>query len=316
VDADSGSATRSTFTYNAWYNNSADDASGDVNSADLAAATGNIFTDPDLYDDSLDGDCTNDVLFPNGSSPLINAGDPSLTDADGSISDIGAYGGAGADIDDADGDGYASPIDCDDTDASIHPGALEVIDDGIDQDCDGADLTADADADGHISEATGGDDCDDTDATVNPDQSEVPYDGVDNDCDPATSDSDVDGHDAEAVGGDDCDDTDAAINPEAAEVWYDGVDQDCSGGSDHDQDGDGHDAVASGGDDCDDLDATRVTPADCASGGDTGDTDLPGAKDTGDPDARGDCGCATEGGTAIVVPVVLLAAFATRRRRR
>ncbi len=47
---------------------------------------------------------------------------------------------------DVDGDGYTnaaacfgSKDDCDDTDASVHPGADEIPDDGIDQDCDGVD---------------------------------------------------------------------------------------------------------------------------------------------------------------------------------
>ncbi len=40
---------------------------------------------------------------------------------------------------DDDGDGYTDDVDCDDTDASIYPGAEEIADDGIDQDCDGAD---------------------------------------------------------------------------------------------------------------------------------------------------------------------------------
>jgi hypothetical protein len=39
-------------------------------------------------------------------SPLINAGDPSLYDADGSRADIGIYGGAGGNAWDRDGDGY------------------------------------------------------------------------------------------------------------------------------------------------------------------------------------------------------------------
>ena len=44
---------------------------------------------------------------------------------------------------DADADGYAGDggDDCDDTDPAIHPGAEEVCEDGVDNDCDGADMT-------------------------------------------------------------------------------------------------------------------------------------------------------------------------------
>lgn len=38
---------------------------------------------------------------------------------------------------DADGDGYNELVDCDDFDASIHPGAFEGIGDGLDSSCDG-----------------------------------------------------------------------------------------------------------------------------------------------------------------------------------
>jgi hypothetical protein len=40
---------------------------------------------------------------------------------------------------DADRDGYNSPQDCDDGNAAIHPGAFDVPEDGLDQDCDGVD---------------------------------------------------------------------------------------------------------------------------------------------------------------------------------
>lgn len=52
-----------------------------------------------------------------------------------------AYGIAetGRDTDD-DGDGYTvGEGDCDDADASVHPGAEETFDDGTDSNCDGED---------------------------------------------------------------------------------------------------------------------------------------------------------------------------------
>ena len=44
---------------------------------------------------------------------------------------------------DFDGDGFRSNKDCNDHDASVFPGAPEIADDGIDQNCDGVDLITD-----------------------------------------------------------------------------------------------------------------------------------------------------------------------------
>jgi len=98
--------------------------------------------------------------------------------------------------------GYvADNTDCDDTDATIYPGATEIAGDTIDQDCDGSDLAVsqvwyqDNDGDGFgdpnnsktsATQTAGGvsdnTDCDDTDATVYPGATEIAGDGIDQDC--------------------------------------------------------------------------------------------------------------------------------------
>ncbi len=151
--------------------------------------------------------------------------------------------------------GYvARSDDCDDTSASVYPGADEVCDDGIDQDCNGHDLGCDAvddDQDG-FTELDG--DCDDADSSVYPGAQEI-CNEKDDDCDGVTDgvDEDRDGAVAEACGGTDCDDQNPDIHPGAEELC-DGSDNDCNGDiDDRDSDSDGAIDIACGGADCDDT---------------------------------------------------------------
>ncbi len=144
---------------------------------------------------------------------------------------------------DEDGDGFSvEGGDCDDSDANVHPGALEHCD-GIDEDCDGSvdedpvdgsDWFEDADGDGfgnidlaavaceqpsgHVADGT---DCDDEHANAYPGASEI-IDGIDNDCDGLLDceDGDCAGVCTEAGACDDGDDNDL-------DGWTDCEDDDC-----------------------------------------------------------------------------------------
>lgn len=178
---------------------------------------------------------------------------------------------------DFDGDGWARPLDCNNRDASVFPGADEVPYDGIDQDCSGADVT-DVDGDGYegarsASGAAGAagaagagdraEDCDDTRADVHPASVDVCDDGIDQDCngsDEACDTLDHDGDGVSAAAGD-CNDAAAAIAPDQDEIYYNGIDDDCDPTTeDADQDGDGFSKL--GGGDCADENAQVFPGAD------------------------------------------------------
>ncbi|MCB9613255.1 MAG: putative metal-binding motif-containing protein [Sandaracinus sp.] len=145
---------------------------------------------------------------------------------------------------DADGDGYVRGEDCNDADASIHPGAYDPeCPDGVDQDCDGHDgepdiicnyFPEDFDGDGYPQ----GVDCDDFNPAVHPGAYEDCCGDVDMNCDGVVDmctncfpwiDEDGDGYPADGFGPIDCDDGNPSIHPDATEICGDGIDSNCDG---------------------------------------------------------------------------------------
>ena len=86
---------------------------------------------------------------------------------------------------DVDADGVSSERDCDDLNASVYPGAAELMGDGLDNNCDGRidELYLDRDGDGFGAMDEGGTDCDDYNAEAYPNAEEILDDGIDQDCD-------------------------------------------------------------------------------------------------------------------------------------
>jgi hypothetical protein len=135
---------------------------------------------------------------------------------------------------DMDADGYTDDVDCDDHHPAVHPGAIEVRCNNLDEDCDGKDLCVpDRDGDGAPADL----DCDDNDPRRSPLNPEIRCNGVDENCDGFdVCDEDGDGDDFPH----DCDDHDARRHWNAKEIFCDGIDQDCDGKDccDNDEDGD------------------------------------------------------------------------------
>jgi len=227
--AESASLGGSTLAYDGYAANAVADGAGYFYVSD--GRDGNVVADGAGFADyDASAGCASDLRLAAG-SPFKDAGDPAVLDPDGSRSDMGAYGGPAAPVEDRDGDGADTTEDCDDTSADRHPGADERCD-GVDDDCDGAaddapvdgdTWYADADADGYGDDAAAvvacapadgsapdgtaanNRDCDDTDRWVNPDASDYPGDGVDADCN-GTDNAQVvpDAPEADAGGGCSC----------------------------------------------------------------------------------------------------------------
>ncbi|MGI9099206.1 MAG: putative metal-binding motif-containing protein [Solirubrobacteraceae bacterium] len=84
---------------------------------------------------------------------------------------------------DIDNDGYHRDVDCNDNDSSVHPGAPEILNNTIDEDCDGQ-LSYDRDGDGILASSLGGD-CNDTNPAIRPGIPDIPDNRIDDNCDGA-----------------------------------------------------------------------------------------------------------------------------------
>ncbi len=169
---------------------------------------------------------------------------------------------------DQDGDGFPESEDCDDTSATIYPGATESCNE-LDDDCDG-----------EVDESAGGTWYADADG-----------DGYG---DPETTAEDCSGGDGWIAEAGDCDDSDPYTNPEGTELC-DGYDNDCDGEADEDAadavtmyldaDGDGYGDPGSGMTGCEFPESYCPDDTDC----DDADADInPGASETCDL-ADNDC---------------------------
>ncbi len=213
-----------------FYTDADNDTYGDEN--DL---TGTAFCDqPALYSLSADDCDDSETTINPGASEVCDGGVDNDCNGDADDAD------AGTDVStkttyyvDADSDGYGSSTipgsdycdqpsltsltsdDCEDGDGAINPGATEVCDGDVDNDCSGA---AD-DADTNTTEASKTTWFTDGDGDGYGDENDA---GTDLCTQPSNT----------STSSDDCDDVDGAINPGATEVCDSDVDNDCNGSAD------------------------------------------------------------------------------------
>jgi hypothetical protein len=137
-------------------------------------------------DDTLRGNSAVDEYFGETGDDTIDARDGNAeriscgADSDEAINDFTDIIAECERGIDSDADTFSSAVDCNDTVRAINPGAAEVFDNGIDENCDGRDNpNPDRDGDGFGVPI----DCDDGNAAIKPTAVEVRGNAVDENCD-------------------------------------------------------------------------------------------------------------------------------------
>ncbi|MEA2183039.1 MAG: hypothetical protein QOF69_2224 [Solirubrobacteraceae bacterium] len=142
--------------------------------------------------DTIDGGGGADSLFGNGGDDLLKARDgvpdtvdcglgtdKAIVDTIDTVRNCETVDASKELEPDADGDGIAKPADCNDSNPSIKPGAVDIPENGVDEDCDGADaVNFDRDGDGYQRPQ----DCNDNNAKINPGVTDIPGNRLDEDC--------------------------------------------------------------------------------------------------------------------------------------
>ena len=143
----------------------------------LAGGSGDDFLKGNSGVDDYFGETGNDVIEArDGRAERISCGGDT-DEARNDFTDIIAECERGID---GDGDGFSSAVDCNDGARNIFPGAAEVFDNGVDENCDGHDNpNLDRDADGFPQPG----DCDDANAAIRPTALEIRGNPFDENCD-------------------------------------------------------------------------------------------------------------------------------------